>query len=181
MRTLMAFNPYEAPRAEVSDFEPAEQQLATRLQRFGDLVIDTLAFIVVMALVLIVGEFLSPTFAETVAGDNLLVIVLMTVFYILFEFFLERTPGKLLTGTRVVTETGGAPGLQQCVVRSVVRLVPFEPLSFFGAPPLGWHDRWSRTRVIRTRRKPTLDRMYDLRHADRTSRGAWQPEPERYS
>jgi len=178
----MAFNPYEAPRARVGDFELAGQhQLATRLQRFGNLVVDTLAFIVLMGIVLTVGEFFSPGFALALAGDNLLVIVLMTVFYALCEFFVERTPGKLVTGTRVVADTGGAPGLQQCLVRSVARLVPFEPLSCLGAPPVGWHDRWSRTRVIRTRPDSTLDETYDLRPGTRPAQGAWQSEPERWS
>jgi len=45
------------------------------------------------------------------------------LYYTLFEFFLDWTPGKLITGTRVVTDTGGVPSFQQLLVRAVVRLV----------------------------------------------------------
>jgi hypothetical protein len=129
--------------------------------------------------VVVVGELVSPTLGTKLANDNLLFFSLFILYYTLFEFFLDWTPGKVITGTRVVTDTGGAPSFQQLLVRAVVRLVPFEPLSFLGDPPIGWHDRWSRTRLIRTQRKSSLDRTYDLRRSGRRPPGAWHPEPMR--
>jgi uncharacterized RDD family membrane protein YckC len=176
----MEHNPYAAPRSEVSDVEPAERpQLATRSQRLGTMLIDSLLLATCVFALLVGSRVLDAPWLLDLAGDRLLVLLVVTFYYALSEFFSGLTLGKLLTGTRVVTDTGGAPGFQQLLVRSVARLVPLESLSFLGAPPVGWHDRWSRTRVIRTRRKLTLDRTYDLSHGGRTSRGAWQPE--RYS
>jgi uncharacterized RDD family membrane protein YckC len=71
-------------------------------------------------------------------------------YYIVLEATTGRTVGKLVMGTKVVTETGGVPTFGQIVGRSFARLVPFDPFSFLASKP-GWHDRWSGTRVIRTR------------------------------
>ena len=39
---------------------------------------------------------------------------------------------------------------------TLVRMVPFEPFSFLGSPhPVGWHDRWSGTRVVSDVRRPS--------------------------
>jgi hypothetical protein len=38
----------------------------------------------------------------------------------------------------------------QILGRTFSRFVPFEPFSFLGSGH-GWHDRWSDTRVVRTR------------------------------
>lgn len=73
------------------------------------------------------------------------------IYYVGFEAAFGRTPGKLLTGTRVVTLTGEPPSFGQCLGRAFARCVPFEPLSFLGGDGVGWHDKWTDTRVIRTR------------------------------
>jgi hypothetical protein len=36
--------------------------------------------------------------------------------------------------------------------RSAARSIPFEPFSFLGGQPTGWHDRLSETRVVRKAR-----------------------------
>ncbi len=68
------------------------------------------------------------------------------------EALFGQTLAKLITRTRVVSEDGGAPTAGQILGRTLSRYVPFDAFSFLGSGPcLGWHDRWSRTRVIRTR------------------------------
>lgn len=69
-------------------------------------------------------------------------------YYVVFEGLFQVTPGKLITGTRVVDSNGHKPTFFQIFVRSLTRFVPFEPLSFFGSSKSGWHDRWSDTRVV---------------------------------
>jgi uncharacterized RDD family membrane protein YckC len=68
----------------------------------------------------------------------------------MFEGTMARTPGKWIIGTRVVNVDGRAPTFQQIVVRSFSRVVPLEAFSFLGGGR-GWHDSWSKTRVVRTR------------------------------
>jgi hypothetical protein len=48
-----------------------------------------------------------------------------------------------------VSVDGGIPTRGQIVKRSLIRLIPFEPFSFlFRKQAIGWHDKWSDTRVV---------------------------------
>lgn len=76
----------------------------------------------------------------------------MLFYYVFFESLTGRTPGKLLTGTRVVDEQGQKPSFGQILGRSLARMLPFEPLSFFGAENRGWHDSLSKTYVVKSRK-----------------------------
>lgn len=69
-------------------------------------------------------------------------------YYTLFEYFMQRTPGKFLTKTHVETVHGGKPTMRDIFIRTLVRFVPFEPFSGFRSSGQCWHDAWSRTRVI---------------------------------
>jgi len=75
-------------------------------------------------------------------------LVVIAGYYLTCEFFFGRTVAKLITRTRVVSSDGGKSTLKQIAIRTVVRLVPFEIFSFFGTYPVGWHDKWSGTRVV---------------------------------
>lgn len=79
--------------------------------------------------------------------------MIVVLYYVPFETGFGRTPAKLITGTKVVSEDGGPPGLGRVLGRTLVRMVPFEVFSFLGGDgrPVGWHDSWSGTRVVRTR------------------------------
>ena len=68
----------------------------------------------------------------------------------LFEkLFKGYTVGKLITGTRAIREDGKELTFKNAILRSLSRMVPFEPFSAFGGSP--WHDRWTKTRVIKSR------------------------------
>lgn len=70
------------------------------------------------------------------------------VFYLLLEYFFQTTPGKVVTRTRVVNEFGQRPSFKAILRRTLLRYVPFEAFTFFGAPGTGWHDQKSGTRVV---------------------------------
>ena len=59
-----------------------------------------------------------------------------------------RSLGKYLTGTRAVNRDGSRTNLKTSMVRNLIRLVPFEPLSIFNSKNSPLHDRWSQTRVV---------------------------------
>jgi uncharacterized RDD family membrane protein YckC len=73
--------------------------------------------------------------------------------YLTYYTFCEKvfrgySLGKILTGTRTIRQDGQELKFKDAFFRSLCRLVPFEPLSGFGYP---WHDRWTKTMVIKSR------------------------------
>ena len=68
------------------------------------------------------------------------------IYYILFEHFFQRTPGKFLTKTVVIDIYGNKPEIGTNILRNIIRLVPFEIFSCLS--DRGWHDRWSETYVV---------------------------------
>ncbi|MDB5250832.1 MAG: hypothetical protein JWP27_1 [Flaviaesturariibacter sp.] len=77
-------------------------------------------------------------------------IVNITIYYTFCEkVFGGRTLGKLITGTKAVRTDGSPLSLRNALLRSLSRMVPFEPFSGFGDHP--WHDTWTDTMVIRNR------------------------------
>lgn len=64
--------------------------------------------------------------------------------------FKGKTLGKLITGTKAVREDGEELRFTDALLRSLSRMVPFEPFSIWIGEGL-WHDRWTRTMVIKTR------------------------------
>ena len=117
-------------------------------QRIVNLAIDTVAqFVLVIALSILMGVFVSE---ETLDAMPSLVLQLGVplLYYVPLEQRYGRTLGKVVSRTRVDRMGGGRPGFGRAVARSLIRVVPFEPLSFVFAHR-GWHDEWSGTRVVR--------------------------------
>ena len=69
-------------------------------------------------------------------------------YYIICEYFLQRTLGKYFTKSVVINEFGEKPDFRTIVIRTLIRLIPFEPFSFIDQNR-GWHDRWTHTYVIK--------------------------------
>ena len=69
-------------------------------------------------------------------------------YYTLMEAFTGKTIAKMLTKTSVVNYKGERPALMVLLVRTIIRVVPFEPLSFFNREASGWHDKMTETVVI---------------------------------
>jgi uncharacterized RDD family membrane protein YckC len=139
---------------------------ATRIRRLVNLFIDTqvvglpLGFLALLITILILGlvDSLDNSLAFYTVG-YIVILALLFMYYFVLESVFHRTVGKLITGTVVVADNGGNPTRRQILLRTLSRLVPFEFVSFSGPRPRGWHDRWSRTRVVvrpKTRRNATF-------------------------
>jgi uncharacterized RDD family membrane protein YckC len=127
--------------------------VASKGRRLGTFLVDYAGFFLsCLVLGLAIGLVFGERGAQILQAipDVVLGLVMMFSYYLFFEWLWARTPGKLIFGTIVVTESGGKPSLGQLVKRTLCRFIPFEPLSFLGAQ--GWHDSVSRTRVILTKR-----------------------------
>ncbi|SFX51367.1 RDD family protein [Cytophaga hutchinsonii] len=76
--------------------------------------------------------------------------MLMPLYYVFFEYYFQWTPGKLATESVVVNANGSKPDLRSIILRTFIRLIPFEVFSFLPSPSRGWHDKWSDTCVIQS-------------------------------
>ncbi len=152
-------SPYATPESDVETNRDKFHEIrpAGNWKRFGNYLIDYIAIyifsmVVGVVVVLLSGEAgLQRLENITPIEEIALGFIVYSSYYLLLEFYTGKTIGKLFTGTRVVNEQGGKPTFNQIVGRSLSRLIPFEPLSFFGASGRGWHDRFSKTYVIETR------------------------------
>jgi uncharacterized RDD family membrane protein YckC len=132
-------------------------------QRFSNFIIDFIVNYIVAVIflaVLIVIDTQSPFgFTELVLDESfsgkLKMYLLGYALSFLWFFMLEgatkgRTLGKLLTRTKAVKADGSPISWKDAAIRSISRLIPFEPFSAFSGSGL-WHDRLSKTEVIKTR------------------------------
>lgn len=126
--------------------------------RFIHLIVDTIIlipiyFAVAYALGTIIG-LVYPELLYNLVDTNPLVEYAFTYsIHFLYFFILEsttgQTVGKMITKTKVIHENGGIPTNKDIALRSVCRLIPFEAFSFLGSKDTGWHDRISKTYVVR--------------------------------
>ncbi len=147
-----ATNPYAPPTTLSSPAAPTPSSLrdASTSLRFWTLMLDYVGM-QLFGMVFGIGLVLSGNQAWLEElPDLVLGIGLMLAYYVTLEATVGRTLGKLILGTRVVNLEGREPSFRQIVVRTLSRLVPFEAFSYLSDRG-GWHDRWSKTRVIRTR------------------------------
>ncbi len=158
----------ETPTNETSTDILSESDItydyATTGQRFLNYLIDNifmrvgLAILTAMVISLLLGG-IFPDFLDRVmiTGSSeywifagIMLIINYLFYYTVCErFFNGYTLGKLITGTRAVRLDGSPLRFKDALLRSLSRIVPFDPLSAcFGAP---WHDSWTNTTVIRSR------------------------------
>ena len=140
---------------------------ATKGKRFANFVIDHLCYylfaflsgagLMLLAFFLEIDGLANWLETDTPLADFLYGYGLLFVYYALSEYIMDgRTVGKLITGTRAVNLDGGTITPRQAAVRSLVRLVPFEPFSYLSHRLRGWHDQWSDTTVIDERAGPQV-------------------------
>jgi uncharacterized RDD family membrane protein YckC len=118
-------------------------ELASQGARFINALIDGVASYLISLAILALGVRVESPWILRLG------IVMPIVYYVYFELTFQATLGKFFTRTRVVTVDGGTPSFGQIVGRTLLRVVPFDALSYLGRDPIGWHDRWSGTLVVR--------------------------------
>lgn len=137
---------------------------ASQRQRFLNYLIDNLLMQYGLSFVTgtVVGYLLgivAPEFIQEVALDPegpkivLLGVIIAYFNYIVYYTFCEKvfrghTLGKLVTGSSAIRNDGQELTFKDAAMRSLIRIVPFEPFSAFS---YAWHDKWTKTMVIKTR------------------------------
>lgn len=135
-----------------------DEIIASNGKRFANVVIDYVArlgltfvigMIAAMIGVLTGNEEILIFFQNITRIQELTIgLVVLLIYYNVFEIFFGTTIGKLFTKTVVVDIYGEKPNANAILIRSLCRLIPFEVFSFFGTPCVGWHDSLSKTYVV---------------------------------
>jgi len=129
--------------------------LASTRERLINLIVDLLVAITLWLAIGASIELLRYGFAseDTIGAridslPSIIFVITWWSYYILTEFLFQRTLGKLVTKTKVVTTTGEKPTITWILIRTLSRSVPFEALTFLLSES-GLHDRISKTKVVK--------------------------------
>jgi len=92
---------------------------------------------------------ISGYFGGNEKVEKIALIIIFSGYYILMEYFLGQTIGKMVTKTRVVDLSGHRIDFRAAVIRYLCRWIPFEEFSLgLGYDAKAWHDVISKTYVI---------------------------------
>ena len=154
-----------------TDIDPQESQLfaddllierADKGQRLANYIIDLVVFYAILIFIVYISSVIyfsiNPSAAEEYlrnkdsAGTSLFYYVLaytvLILVYTLFEGGLKgKTIGKYITKTRAVKLDGSKITWKDALLRTLSRIVPFEPFSGLGDNL--WHDSWTNTMVVK--------------------------------
>ena len=152
-------NPYAPSAGVLSGAEPVEpgmaMELASRTRRFLNLLIDLVGFFLVVILIGVANGLAYAIFGvdpQWLVANPGFIYAVMFLYYFLGEALTGKTIAKWITRTVVVAESGQPAQWWQLLFRSAYRFVPFDAFSFLPKSRPGWHDRWSKTRVVMDRR-----------------------------
>jgi uncharacterized RDD family membrane protein YckC len=129
--------------------------------RFANFMIDMVVFIVIIFVLLFIGVMIAygkgvkmPDLENLQYNTQVKIIdivgtrILLIIYYTLYEGITKgRSFGKYATNTIVIKEDGTPFTFKDAFLRSLGRIIPFEPLSALGYRP--WHDSLSKTAVVR--------------------------------
>lgn len=133
---------------DLEEERPVEYTDASKTKRFINYVIDRIILFAIGVVAYIGFEYIDVIIPDNAITNYLFGSAIGFVYYFIFEISTQRTLGKLVTKTKVVTEDGLTPTSHMLITRSLSRFVPFDAFSYLGSENTGWHDRWSKTRVV---------------------------------
>lgn len=160
-----AQNPYDSPTAEAIDSTKASPAASRRSAKRSPTDNTVLPRHIAAILDNVVALTLGVLAAKSIEGPSGLQVALLSAvylgYYLLFEGFTSRTPGKLLTGLVVIQVDGQRCTWRQSLIRTAFRIVEVNP--FFMIPAAlsivlsrkhqRFGDKVARTLVIPTRRR----------------------------
>lgn len=123
----------------------------TRSVRFINFLLDLIVFaLLTSTLIFIINSQTNFFNAENKLTGRFFSLLIYIGYYFVLELIFKSTPGKFITKTKVVNKDNQVPSGSAILIRSFVRIIPFEPLSiFFYSDKQCWHDRFSKTKITR--------------------------------
>lgn len=101
-------------------------------------------------------------------------ILLYFSYYIGLEYYFQATIAKLITGSIVVNEYGERPDFKSICYRTLSRIVPLEPFSFFWSENKRfWHDSWSNTYVVSKEELALINKIRSGEKLEKLDRDDW--------
>jgi uncharacterized RDD family membrane protein YckC len=126
-------------------------QLASTGQRFLNYLLDIIFLVIFFFVALVIISLVGMDIEQLSENEATFMFYgLWLLYYFVMERLLGKTIGKMITGTGVSMNSGGAITSYAVFIRTISRLVPFEAFSAFMGDGM-WHDRWAKTRVVKTR------------------------------
>lgn len=134
---------------EKEKIDETESNSASSILRFVNYFIDVIAGYITAFIIATIISFILPfDFIGFEIGATILVVASFFAYYILMEVIFQKTLGKFITNTKVVTMNGQKPKERDIVARTFCRLIPFDHISFLFTKN-GFHDSLSKTKVIK--------------------------------
>jgi uncharacterized RDD family membrane protein YckC len=116
--------------------------------RFVNYIIDSIVITFIIVIIVFSSLFILRTNFQSAYFLVLLMLFLSNLFYYAFmEFKYQKTVSKFITKTKVVNSNGEKPNLNDIIIRTLCRLIPFDRISFLFTKN-GFHDKLSNTKVI---------------------------------
>jgi len=101
---------------------------------------------------MIIAVFTAVLLALTKAIDidqRLMFLIVFLCYYISTEYIFNQTLGKIITKTKVVNENKTKPSFGRIILRTFLRLNPFDSYSYLFGTEIGAHDSLSKTLLIK--------------------------------
>jgi len=143
---------------ETQTFRITHPLHASRTKRFLNFIIDTTVIYIIGMIIGLTFVLLSHAANNLDLADRIqngqpveyvsFLMIIMIIYYSLMEAYYSRTIGKYFTKTLVVLINGEKPSNRLIFIRTLCRLIPFDPLTYLGTIPRGWHDLISKTFVV---------------------------------
>lgn len=135
---IKRFESYLVKHTDILPFN-VESVITPKSKRLFGHVID-------YSIISLVSLYFISSFGLIERSEKLILIIgIYLTYYLILEGFFQRTIGKLILKTKVVGIDGART--TNILSRTILRILPFEPLSFF-FNETGWHDSLSETTVI---------------------------------
>ncbi|MBC9811206.1 RDD family protein [Crocinitomicaceae bacterium CZZ-1] len=159
-----------APYQKMGRREPV---LVTPGVRFGyfllDLVFYYILTFIIITLAVVISLSANPEDYTVVAFiteyERLINMTLFFLFYFSTEYFFGGTFGKLICGYTVIDQHAEKMNMGTSLLRTICRYVPFEAFSSFGER--SWHDKWSKTYVVKRKERDELKKLLNTLHDDK--------------
>ena len=117
--------------------------MITSTIRLYNFLLDSLFYLVtVFILILLLESYFNKAFLKWI------LIAYYYIYYLTFESLFGQTIGKLITRTRVVSLDDSNASFLKILLRTLLRLVPIDFISYLISPN-GIHDNLSKTKLVK--------------------------------